>query len=520
MNLSTSPGTLGFEQVTDDIDSIPGTRGLVVDTRVQHITLRQVLDEAWAALRCLDGDEIWRTTLLLEPFACSQPSVGLPSGQREIQTLVAVGLLWRDEPHRAIALAEALMARTDAVRFYSMLLTVLRFGFWRTRQFQAFYALSRPRFFPSSRLSTLAHIANLSIEAAAEAEQLRFKLSERLARDAIELSNKALGLDANTSLLPTCVLAQLAYESGAIEEADQLIRRRMAMIEQCGSVDTALLGFCVSASVAQARGNRDVALLILRRGEETGRRRGWFRLAVRCVAEQVFLHVLSERLDAAEEALTHLDEWIKPAYRPGENLLHDLWPIEVARCRIEFAKHRYESAAKGFRRLRDSALNRNYPTLVVRMTALIAACLYQTGDKARAQKELLDALRLGADTGLFRTFVEEMPWIETCLREVRRSLGSQWAPLNAYVISLLSAAASGGVKHGKKHKNHGVAYLLSAKETVILRLISSGLSNKSIARELCIAPETVKSHAKRIFIKLSAKTRAEAVARATDLHLI
>jgi hypothetical protein len=57
---------------------------------------------------------------------------------------------------------------------------------------------------------------------------------------------------------------------------------------------------------------------------------------------------LSERLDAAEETLTYLDEWIKPAYRPGENLLHDLWAIEVARCRIEFAKHRYESAAKGF----------------------------------------------------------------------------------------------------------------------------------------------------------------------------
>jgi DNA-binding CsgD family transcriptional regulator len=50
--------------------------------------------------------------------------------------------------------------------------------------------------------------------------------------------------------------------------------------------------------------------------------------------------------------------------------------------------------------------------------------------------------------------------------------------------------------------------------------MSLGLSNKSIARELQITPETVKSHAKHIFIKLASKNRAEAVSRATELGLI
>ena len=40
------------------------------------------------------------------------------------------------------------------------------------------------------------------------------------------------------------------------------------------------------------------------------------------------------------------------------------------------------------------------------------------------------------------------------------------------------------------------------------------------ARELGIAPETVKSHAKRIFVKLGTKTRAQAVARAVQLGFI
>jgi DNA-binding CsgD family transcriptional regulator len=53
---------------------------------------------------------------------------------------------------------------------------------------------------------------------------------------------------------------------------------------------------------------------------------------------------------------------------------------------------------------------------------------------------------------------------------------------------------------------------LSSRERTVLALISRGMCNKRIARELDIAPETVKSHAKRILTKLRAKTRAEAVA--------
>ena len=45
-------------------------------------------------------------------------------------------------------------------------------------------------------------------------------------------------------------------------------------------------------------------------------------------------------------------------------------------------------------------------------------------------------------------------------------------------------------------------------------MISQGLSNKRIARATGISPETVKSHVKRIFLKLVLGTRSEAVFRA------
>jgi ATP/maltotriose-dependent transcriptional regulator MalT len=61
---------------------------------------------------------------------------------------------------------------------------------------------------------------------------------------------------------------------------------------------------------------------------------------------------------------------------------------------------------------------------------------------------------------------------------------------------------------------------LSAREGAILNLIGHGLSNKEIARNLAIAPETVKSHVKHIFVKLAAEKRAQAVARAQSLGLV
>jgi DNA-binding CsgD family transcriptional regulator len=58
---------------------------------------------------------------------------------------------------------------------------------------------------------------------------------------------------------------------------------------------------------------------------------------------------------------------------------------------------------------------------------------------------------------------------------------------------------------------------LSPQARCILDLIEQGHSNKEIARKLDIAPETVKSHLRRIFVKLDVDRRAMAVLRARRL---
>ena len=90
------------------------------------------------------------------------------------------------------------------------------------------------------------------------------------------------------------------------------------------------------------------------------------------------------------------------------------------------------------------------------------------------------------------------------------------ADLRPCIAHLLSSALAGASEEPALASHQS----LSRRETAILRMIAQGMSNKRIARSLGIAPETVKSHAKNIFIKLAARTRAQAVARAEATGLL
>jgi DNA-binding CsgD family transcriptional regulator len=50
---------------------------------------------------------------------------------------------------------------------------------------------------------------------------------------------------------------------------------------------------------------------------------------------------------------------------------------------------------------------------------------------------------------------------------------------------------------------------LSTRETVVVRLLSSGKATNEIAKELRIAPSTVSGHLQRIYLKLGVHSRAE-----------
>ncbi len=61
---------------------------------------------------------------------------------------------------------------------------------------------------------------------------------------------------------------------------------------------------------------------------------------------------------------------------------------------------------------------------------------------------------------------------------------------------------------------------LTDREREVLVLIARGLSNRDIARWLTVSIETVKTHVKRIFMKLGVRDRAQAVVAAYEAGLV
>ena len=61
---------------------------------------------------------------------------------------------------------------------------------------------------------------------------------------------------------------------------------------------------------------------------------------------------------------------------------------------------------------------------------------------------------------------------------------------------------------------------LTDRELAVLELLAGDLTQREIGTSLYVSRNTVKTHTKSIFRKLSASTRAEAVARARELGLL
>jgi len=76
------------------------------------------------------------------------------------------------------------------------------------------------------------------------------------------------------------------------------------------------------------------------------------------------------------------------------------------------------------------------------------------------------------------------------------------------------------LQHMPQIPNRALVEPLSERELEILRLITQGLSNQEIAKQLVVGVPTVKKHINHMYSKLGVRSRTQALIRAHEWKLV
>ncbi|MBI4285220.1 MAG: response regulator transcription factor [Chloroflexi bacterium] len=89
------------------------------------------------------------------------------------------------------------------------------------------------------------------------------------------------------------------------------------------------------------------------------------------------------------------------------------------------------------------------------------------------------------------------------------------APYAAHLLSILGAS-----QEPRRAYVPETGQTLTIREVEVLRLITTGASNRAIAHRMVISERTVKTHVTNILSKLNVQSRTQAAARARDLRIV
>ena len=139
-----------------------------------------------------------------------------------------------------------------------------------------------------------------------------------------------------------------------------------------------------------------------------------------------------------------------------------------------------------------------------------AAAHWELGDVRAAEASLERALGLAEPEGML------LPFALVPVHEVIERHGGHrtaHATLLSKIRDLLAGAAP-------KAEAAPLLESLSDAELRVVRYLPGNLKGPEIAAELCVSPNTIRTHLRHIYAKLDAHSRTQAVARARQLGLL
>jgi LuxR family maltose regulon positive regulatory protein len=434
---------------------------------------------------------------------------------------VLLSLTDNSEPARQAAM-ECLRSANYNPFNQNNLQNAMRFGYLKAGEWSEFYAVPKPELSGDEDAYVLAECYRLCLYGMAAVQQLRCDEALGYYADAKRVVEKYVGAKSVTSACVTCLIAEVVYEQGDICGAEIAVMDDLDLIETAAFHEAFLRGYLVLVRAARTRGEVQCALSLLNRAERLAWERGWPRVVAALLAERARLLLSEKRFDEAQSLLP-----------PLERLKADHHPMDAGCSWAEIGT--YHAIATGLvadasgcsekaAEILGGALQGLHSTTnrlaALRVGTELALASYRSGNAAGAFDMLRQVLASAARSNMMSFALDHQPELSQLIAAWIDSDASEGqGPLRIFAADLLTRI------HQQEAPRPSIAsrsgrQSLTDRECKIVAFIAGGQSNKEIARALGVAPETIKTHIKRIFVKLSAETRAQAVVRAQSLGLL
>jgi LuxR family maltose regulon positive regulatory protein len=447
----------------------------------------------------------------------------LPEGGllHECQAIRSVAIALKDDSERALPPAQDCVNRSSDPWTANVASNVVRFSHMKAGNLEQFHATPWiPYSAEEDRRNVFASVYRHCLNGLAEERQTRLAAADEHYHEGLRIAEQDVGPNSVAAALPASLIARIKYEQGQIEEAEAWVIDRVPLITSGTMLDCVWSAYFVISRVAAARMNFERARTLLERAENLGAARDWGRLSAGVIAEQTRLYLNDGRLDEAAACVDRLERLARKYPAPRPCAWSEIeWHHKLARAHLLAHQAHPEEAISILQQLQHEAEAMQHRQFVICIAIRLSVVQLSAGKILEAVSRFRRVLAACAAAGLYQTILDEGPIISELLWRTQEA-GSVKADLLPYVDRLVAGMQRTGQERSAPTSGTQVLAALSPRETDILTLIAEGLSNKEIARNLDIGPETVKSHLKSVFTKLGVEKRAQAVSRAQTLGLV
>jgi len=465
---------------------------------------------------------------LVARITATAPVSVSPAIQAECHAIRAVALVLSDRIAEAVDAARACTRQDLTDRWMSSIVSSVElYCHLHSGRWSSFFSESSVLNAPHQG-ETNTHVLRLSILGLAALLRGQLALAERYSIDALQLAPTTKDRDFFCfSAWPCGLLAAIYYEQGQMAELEALLSSRLESITASGYLDCTLAAYMAAARSAADRGGLAEALAILERAEGIAATRKWPRLEAAVLLERVRLFLEDDRLHEAEGCLQRLSLLSQDTeIAPMSPICSVTQMLQMGQAHLAIHSGHAEEAVAPLAALLEQFTKTGNELFAVRIGTLLSIAHFRLNHNTEAERVFRDIMTRAERAGFLRSVLDQGAEAAKLLNGLCATLrGNEvHARLRGYCERTLAAWRNlprAAETHARvTANNEGGGTPLTPKEHDVLALMARGQSNKEIARSLNVAPETIKTHLKNIFLKLSVDRRIQAIAKAQALGLL